>query len=70
LPSRAVSQNVLPAPKRLCAPASPPINCASRRLIASPSPVPPYLRVVELSACSKAVNSRGMFSAVMPMPLS
>jgi len=29
----------------------PPISSESRLLIARPSPVPPYLRVVELSAC-------------------
>ncbi len=32
---------------------------ASWRVIASPRPVPPYLRVVELSACSKALNRAG-----------
>jgi hypothetical protein len=38
--------------------------------MASPSPVPPYLRVIEPSACSKAVNSRFWSSAAMPMPVS
>jgi hypothetical protein len=30
---------------------SPSIRCARRRTIERPSPVPPYRRVVELSAC-------------------
>ena len=33
---------------------SPPSRCASSRLIASPSPVPPYLRLVPASACWNA----------------
>jgi len=36
----------------------------------SPSPVPPYLRVVEVSACEKAWKSRALCSGVMPIPLS
>ena len=31
----------------------PPINSANRLLMASPRPVPPYLRVVDESACEK-----------------
>jgi len=33
--------------------------------MASPRPVPPYLRVVEASACSKAWNSRCLASGVI-----
>ena len=33
-------------------------------VIASPSPVPPDLRVVELSACSKAENSLPITAAI------
>ena len=38
--------------------------------MASPSPVPPYLRVVEPSACVNAWNSPRCASAEMPMPVS
>ena len=48
----------------------PPISSARRRLIASPSPVPPYLRVVDESACENDWNRRLMPSAVRPMPVS
>ena len=41
---------VLPTPDALSTAMSPPMRRHSRRLMASPSPVPPYLRVVELSA--------------------
>ena len=36
---------------------SPPIIWQKRRLMASPSPVPPYLRVVEASACENGWKS-------------
>lgn len=67
---RAVNQKVLLEPGMLWAPTSPLINSASRRVIASPRPLPPYLRVVELSACSKGLNSRGRISGWMPMPFA
>ena len=38
--------------------------------MANPSPVPPYFRVVEVSAWLKASKSRPCCSAVMPMPVS
>ncbi|MCY2926474.1 MAG: hypothetical protein NT031_13740 [Planctomycetota bacterium] len=41
---------VLPLPNVLCAQMRPPIISTSFRLIASPSPVPPNLRVVDASA--------------------
>ena len=41
----------------------PPISSASRLLIARPRPVPPYLRVVDESACENDWNSRPMPSA-------
>ena len=49
---------------------SPPIIRQKRRLIASPSPVPPYLRVVEASAWVKAWNSLPNCSGFIPMPVS
>ena len=39
-------------------------------MIDSPSPVPPNLRVVEVSAWLNAWNSRADCSGVMPMPVS
>ncbi len=46
-----VNENVAPRPgPPLSAHIVPPISSASRLLMASPSPVPPYLRVVEASA--------------------
>ena len=46
------------APSRLSTAIVPPIISTSCLEMARPSPVPPYLRVVELSAWVKAVNSR------------
>ena len=48
----------------------PPISSASRLLMAKPRPVPPYLRVVELSAWLKLWNSLVMPAALRPMPVS
>lgn len=49
-----VKMNVLPLPGSLCTLIEPPISITSCWTMESPRPVPPYLRVVELSACSKA----------------
>ena len=38
--------------------------------MARPSPVPPYRRVVELSACVKAWKMCCCFSGGMPIPVS
>jgi hypothetical protein len=49
-----VKWNVDPLPMpSLVAHIVPPISSASRLLMASPRPVPPYLRVVDESACEK-----------------
>ena len=48
----------------------PPIISTSRLQIVSPRPVPPYLRVVEPSACVNGWNIRAACSGVMPMPVS
>ena len=61
---------VEPCPGALATVMSPPIIRQRRRLIASPSPVPPYLRVVEASAWVNASNSFPICSGVMPMPVS
>jgi len=68
--SQAVNQNVLPLPGMLSQPTSPPIRSARRLVIARPRPVPPYLRVVLLSACSKSWNNLPMFSVAIPIPVS
>ena len=69
-PMRAVNQKVEPWPGTLSTPTSPPMSSASLREMASPSPVPPYLRVVEVSACWKLWNRRPRCSSVRPMPVS
>ena len=52
-----------PTPAVLSALISPPMSPTIWREIARPRPVPPYLRVVEPSAWTKAWNSRGSASA-------
>ncbi len=59
-----------PLPGALSTVTSPPIIWQKRRVIASPSPVPPYLRVVDASACENGWKSRPSCSEVMPMPVS
>ena len=65
-----VNANVLPSPAVLLASSSPPMRSLSSREIASPSPLPPYRRVVETSACWKASKIVSSLCASMPMPLS
>ena len=49
----------------------PPISSARRLLIARPRPVPPYLRVVDESACENDWNKRlRPLLGVRPMPVS
>src|SRR5262249_14814746 len=62
--------NVDPRPTSLSTVISPPIISQNRLLIASPRPVPPYLRVVDASACENSWNSLPICSGVMPMPVS
>ena len=54
----------------LATPISPPIASTSRLQIDSPRPVPPKRRVVDWSACEKAVKIAPTLSAGMPMPVS
>ena len=49
---------------------SPPSSEASSRLMARPRPVPPYLRLVEASACWNASKMMRCLSSGMPMPVS
>ena len=66
----AVNQKQLPWPCTVCTPTSPPISRARRRVMARPSPVPPKRRVVDVSACSKALNRSPILSAGTPTPVS
>jgi len=50
MPKGMVNENVLPRPGSLSTHMRPPIRSTSPRLMVRPSPVPPYLRVVEESA--------------------
>ena len=52
-PKHAVNQKVEPSPTTLLTPTVPPIMVARLFEMANPSPVPPYWRVMEVSACSK-----------------
>ncbi len=52
-PGSIASVKVLPAWRRLATESVPPSNSANRLLIASPSPVPPYLRLAALLAWAK-----------------
>src|SRR5262249_19191788 len=59
-----------PFPGSLVTVTSPPIMRASLRVIARPSPVPPYCRAVDESAWVNSSNSLACCSGVMPMPVS
>ena len=69
-PSQMVKLNVLPTPGSLSSQMRPPINSTSLREIVRPRPVPPCLRVVDMSAWVKGWNSFADCSCVMPMPVS
>ena len=64
------NQNVLPLPGSLASMSCPPIDSTSFLEIVNPSPVPPYRREVELSACWKASKMMACLSGGMPMPVS
>src|SRR6478609_114635 len=59
-----------PLPGSLVTVTSPPIMRASLRVMARPSPVPPYCRAVEESAWVNSSNSLACCSGVIPMPVS
>ena len=61
---------VLPSPGVLSIQICPPIISTSRREMVRPSPVPPCLRVVDMSAWVKGWNSLATWSGLMPMPVS
>src|ERR1019366_2763040 len=66
----AVNQKVDPRPSWLSTPMAPPIIPTSCLQIARPSPVPPYLRVVDASAWTNGENSVATWSGRMPIPVS
>ena len=68
--NRTVKVKVLPRPGVLRTLIVPPISPASRAAMVRPSPVPPYRRVIELSACSNAWKIFRCTSGAMPMPVS
>ena len=67
---RTVKWKRLPWPTSLSTQIRPSISATSRAAMASPSPVPPWRRVVELSACSNISKITGRFSSGMPIPVS
>src|SRR6202167_4977807 len=69
-PNVAVKCNVLPRAGTLSTQILPPIKSTKRLVIAKPRPVPPYFRVVELSACVNASKIMACLSSAMPIPLS
>ena len=62
--------NVLPEPTSLINSIEPPNRSASPRLIDNPRPVPPYLRLVEPSACWNASKMIFCLSLEIPIPVS
>ena len=65
-----VNPNVEPAPTSLSTPISPPSIRTIRLLMASPSPVPPYRRLMDASACPNDSKRRSTASGEMPIPVS
>jgi len=64
------NQKVDPCPSSDATPMPPSSNLASSRDIDRPSPVPPNLRVVELSACWKGTNKDAQWLFESPIPVS
>ena len=57
-------------PGSLVTPIWPPCNSTKLREIVSPSPVPPYLREVSISACEKESKTDLSLSRGIPIPVS
>lgn len=66
--ARTVNQNVLPSPTWLETPQPPPMSEISWPLMARPRPVPPYLRDVDVSACTNGWKIVVSMSGAMPSP--
>ncbi|GBU27702.1 hypothetical protein R84B8_01241 [Treponema sp. R8-4-B8] len=65
-----VKKKVEPFPNSDSIHIEPPISSTMFLEIASPSPVPPYLRVVLDSACANDLKSFACCSGLMPIPVS
>ena len=61
---------VLPCPEVLSSLISPPSSLATSREIDRPRPVPPYFRLVDVSACWNGSKMIWCLSGGMPMPVS
>ncbi len=68
--SRSFTVKVLPCPGLLLSEISPFIISVRRLLIASPSPVPPYFRVLCPSDCVNDSNIFSVASGAIPIPVS
>ena len=64
------SQNSEPRPCSLTTPICPFMSLANCAQMASPRPVPPYLRVVDTSTCANFSNKEPSLSEGMPIPVS
>ena len=62
--------NVLPSPRVLWTRISPPSSLAISRLMDRPRPVPPYFRLVPVSACWNGSKMTRSLSGGMPIPVS
>jgi len=62
--------NVLPSPASLSTSIEPSMSWQNRWVMLRPSPVPPYLRVVDGSAWVNGWKSRLICAAVIPIPVS
>src|SRR5581483_9519800 len=69
-PNCATKRKVAPAPGSLSTHIRPPIRDTSCEQMVSPSPVPPYFRVDDVSACENASKIVACLSSEIPMPVS
>ncbi len=70
VPSVIVTSNTVPLPFSLSTSIWPFISSTMLFVIGMPSPVLPYLLVLEESSCENGSNSFGRYSLLMPIPVS
>src|SRR6266850_170266 len=68
--SGTVKKNVEPRPSSLSTPMRPPCSSTSRFVMLSPSPVPPYSRVIVVSTWRNSAKMFSTSSLGMPIPVS
>src|SRR4030095_12194328 len=68
--SGTVKKNVEPRPSSLSTPMRPPCSSTSRFVMLSPSPVPPYSRVIVVSTWRNSATMFSPSSLEMPMPVA